>query len=317
MNRIAKSIVFATHCCCAVLLSYALGRPDVLQAHSNAEVSIPAQQDPAPPAVPAWARRKDGTMAHTRDEHATPSTKQPPGLYVAIGDSITYGTGVKQSCGPFPTQPVDIEEYCPDGTSYAILTAKGLRKAGIAGSFMNVGIGGAHVEQTISEELPYLPANTTIVSVYLGTNDSRVVRKLTLPISEAVEQFEEQYEKLLSAIHAKAPQARIVLINFPNQKYLADPKRFGDDITPRFDATSQILDKFIDDHYPKYSVVDTICNPSTYDPAMIFEAGVHPNEAGAAVLAKSVLHEILSPAPPSESCQWFNSSKAGDLIHLP
>ena len=306
-NIYGLSIIFYL---CVILLF-----PINFQAQTSTTPAV--SPDATPPAVPAWARRKDGSMAHLGDEHASPQTKQPAGLYVAMGDSITNGTGVKQSCQAFPGHPVDIEEYCPDGTSYAILTAKGLRKGGIAGSFMNVGIGGAHVEKVIAEELPFLPTDATIVSVYMGTNDSRSVRDLKLSIADAVSDFEEQYDKLLAAIHARAPRARIILINFPNQKYLADPKRFGPDITPRFDATSQIEDKFTDDHYPKYTVVDTVCNPATYDPAMIYEAGVHPNEAGALVLARSVLSAVLSPAPPPQSCPWFDASKAGDLIRLP
>lgn len=283
--------------------------------HAQAAAPPFATTDSAPPDVGAWQKRKDGTIAHTHDEHAIPTSKQPGGLYVAMGDSITNGTGVKQNCQAFPTHPVDIEEYCPDGTSYAILVAKALRKAGIAGSFMNVGIGGAHLAQVISDELPFLPPEATIVSVYMGTNDSRDVRKLNLSISDSVSAFEEQYEALLAAVHAKAPHARIILINFPNQKYLADPNRFGPEVTQRFDATSQIDDKFIDDHYPKYTVVDTVCNPATYDPAMIFEAGVHPNEAGALVIAKSILNAISSPIAPPHSCKWFDASLASQLIN--
>ena len=297
-------------------LLVAQSQGQVQQAAGQPPVTTDAARQPDAPrsGPPAWAINKEGSIIHLHDEHRVPSTRPPVGLYVSMGDSITMGTGATQSCRAFPTYPVDIEEYCPDGTSYAILVAKGLRNAGTAGSFMNVGIGGANVEDLTTKELPYVPANATIVSVYIGTNDSRKVRKPDLPIQQAVQQFEESYESLLENIHARAPRARIILINFPNQKYMAEPGRFPDDVLERFDISSQLLAKFIDGHYPKYTVVDTICNPASYDVSMRYEVGVHPNDAGSVVLAQSVLKAILSPpeAPP-QSCQWYDESRASQL----
>jgi lysophospholipase L1-like esterase len=232
-----------------------------------------------------------------------------------MGDSITFGVGVDKNCHAFPARPVDIEEYCPDGTSYAILVAKALRDAGVAGQFMNVGIGGAHVERVISDELPFLPPETTLVTLYIGTNDSRGVRDPNKPISEVVNQFETHFDELLAQIHARAPKARIVLINFPNEKYLAATYNVPDDVLPRYDATSQILAAFIDAHYPSYAVVDTICNPASYANSLLYKGGVHPNEAGAAILANSVVNVVLAKEPPAPAgnCQWFDAGKAAAL----
>lgn len=259
--------------------------------------------------IPSWARGKDGVLIPPHDEHATAATPPPAGLYVAMGDSITFGVGVTQDCHAFPTYPVDIEEYCPDGTSYAILTAKELRKAGVAGHFMNLGIGGAHVERVISDELPYLPSETTLVTLYIGTNDSRGVRDPKLSVADVVNQFEHHFDDLLSMIHAKAQKARIVLINFPNEKYLAATYHLTEDVLTLYDATSQALAGFINGHYPEYAVVDTICNPASYDDKLLFNGGVHPNDAGSAILAQSVLKVVLAkdPPPPPTSCQWYGS----------
>lgn len=264
----------------------------------------------APAGIPAWARDRNGHFIPPHDEHASPATPPPPGLYVSLGDSITYGYGVEQNCHAFPTHPVDIDSYCPDGASYAILTAKALRDAGVAGHFMNLGINGATIERVITDELPYLPANATLVTLYIGTNDSRAVRNPDNSISSVVQKYESHYEQLLQMIHEQAPQARIVLINFPNQKYLAAGYNVEEDVLPRYNRISQILATFVDMHYPKYPVVDTICNPVSYDQNLLYRATVHPNEAGAVHLAHAVTAVILAkhpPAPPA-SCTWYNEA---------
>ncbi len=269
-------------------------------------------QSSTPAEPPPWAKTSKGDILPPYEGHGKAATAAPAGLYVAMGDSITFGVGVKPNCAPFPTHPVDVDEFCPTGGSYAVQVARALRKAGIAGHFMNLGIGGAHVERVLAEELPYLPAETTLVTLYIGTNDSRVVKNPNHSIADVAAQFEQHFDELLAAIHAKAPKARIVLLNFPNEQYLAATYHVPDDVLPRYSAESQILAKFIDDHYPAYPVVDTICNPDSYDNSLLYEGGVHPNDVGAARLAAEVLKVVLAkkpPAPPRD-CQWFHSDTA-------
>jgi hypothetical protein len=177
----------------------------------EASTSAPAvlADHSAPADVPAWARDKEGNLVSPHDEHVTPSTPPPPGLYVSLGDSITYGYGVAQNCHAFPTHPVDIASYCPDGTSYAILVAKALRDAGTAGHFMNLGINGASVDRVISDEFSYLPADATLVTLYIGTNDSRAVRDPKNSIDMVVQKHESHYEQLLQMIHERAQQCAV------------------------------------------------------------------------------------------------------------
>lgn len=231
----------------------------------------------------------------------------PAGLYVAMGDSITYGYGTKPNCQAFPVHPVDINEFCPDGRSYAVLIARQLRADGVAGRFMNVGINGANIKRIMQDELPYLPSDATLVTLYVGTNDSRGVARY--PVDDVVRVYEKGYDDLLDAIHARAPQARIVLINFPNEKYLAASYHVADSVLPLYDDISQRLARFIDRHFPRYAVVDTICDPHSYDDSLRYNASVHPNEAGATFLAEAALRVISSPHPdsPPASCKWFNA----------
>jgi lysophospholipase L1-like esterase len=283
-----------------------------------AEPKLTPGNGPDDPRPAPWAISHNKADEPYKGPHGTPATPPPPGLYVAMGDSITYGVGVKVRCSPFPTHPVDVDEFCPDGTSYPVLVARALRAAGIAGHFMNVGIGGAHVDRVIKEEIPYLPAEATLINVYIGTNDSRPGATPKHDAKYVVGLFESQYEDMLKAIHAKAPHARIVLVNFPNEKYLNGSDstyKIPETALPLYDEISQVLTRFIDAHYPAYGVVDTACNPSSYDWSLQLGQGVHPNEQGAAILAASVLKVVLTakPAPPPASCKWYSEAVAADF----
>jgi lysophospholipase L1-like esterase len=289
-----------------------------------AQDAVPTDQGAAatqpvviPPGTPPWAV-SHGKITPIHVGNATPATPPPSGLYVAMGDSITHGGAASKSCNAFPLQPVDIEAFCPEGNSYAILTAKALRAAGVAGRFMNLGIGGAKVERVISDELPLLPADATIVSLYIGTNDSRGARFPGASVSTIVSAYQKQYDNLLAAIHKQAPHARIVLLNFPNESNLPNVHDLPADSLVRLDAAAQILDKFIDAHYPQFPVVDLICNPASYDAAMLSpKDGLHPTDDGHAAIAKALLDVLNAekPAPPPAKCKWFDSSTADTLLN--
>jgi len=272
------------------------------------------------PAVPAWTKGKQGAAMPAFDEKVTPATPPPAGLYVALGDSITWGRGVTINCQPFPAHPVDIASYCPDGTTYPVLVAMALRKAGIAGHFMNMGISGGTVDTIIANELPYLPAETTLVTISIGGNDSRFVRRKGMTVKDNVKLYEDQYMKLLDMVHQRAPKARIVLVNIPNYGTISKlGSRFTSDTAvdqQHFDATSQLMTKFVDSLYPKYAVADTMCQAYSYDMSVHFEGSAHMTEPGYAQMAKSVLSAIQNPAPPPAKCDHYDAAKADALMSM-
>jgi lysophospholipase L1-like esterase len=276
-----------------------------MAAISTHVVEAQAAKSPLSSPIPPWGIDSRKQPLPPYDGHGTPKTLPGPGLYVAMGDSITFGYGASVNCKPFPTHPVDMDEYCPNGTSYAALIALALRKRGVAGHAMNLGINGATVDRVMRDELPYLPENTTLVTLYVGTNDSRGVQKPEKQVMPLVEQFERDFDALLDAIHAKAPNARIILVNFPNESYINGGYHIPDSVLPRYDATSQILDSFIDDHYPRYAVADTACDKHSYDYSLLYRKTVHPNDAGSVYLANRVLKAIRFPKTPRSSCKWF------------
>ena len=293
-------MALAVVCAATALPCYAQGTPP------------PGGQAPPVSSAPPWALRRDGTAVPEWQEPGSPKPKTPPppGLYVAIGDSITFGYGTTRDCQSFPAHPVDIEAFCPSGTSYAALVAKGVRKTGIAGSFMNLGISGADLRRVLRDELPLLPAEATLVTLYIGTNDSRGAASSS--VEGVVKRFETRFEDVLTAIHSKAPKARIVLINFPNERVLAEELfstyHTAPEALPKFEVVSGQLAAFIDSHYPQYPVVDTVCMPESYRTDLLYRMSVHPNDEGSRILAKAVLKVITSATPPGppNSCKWLS-----------
>jgi lysophospholipase L1-like esterase len=272
------------------------------------KLSLPAT---VPTEKPAWVRSKHGTPFPAHSHPGKAATPTPPGVYVAIGDSITFGTGITDTCSTYPDHPVDIEEFCADhfGKSYPERVAYALRDAGIAGRFMNLGIGGATVGQVLKEELPWLPPDATVITLYIGTNDLRLVESHKLALDTTMQLYEKGYKMILDYLHQKVPNAKVVLVNVPNQKMLNGTGQYQPDQLAMLDKTSQLGDTFIDAMYPKYAVVDTICQPYTYDLALQFNGGVHPNDAGAAPLADLIVKgmEAKTPPAPAKTCTWFNN----------
>jgi hypothetical protein len=65
-------------------------------------------------------------------------------------------------------------------------------------------------EDVMAKQLPYLPANSTLITLYARTNDSRAVKDPTQTVEKVTNIYGKHFNDLLSAIHAKAPKARVV-----------------------------------------------------------------------------------------------------------
>jgi lysophospholipase L1-like esterase len=306
-------VSYSKFVCCCRSLALLLGTGMTAMSAHGQTVAAATPQVVPDSSVPPWAVRTGRPPLDEWKQPGNPRPRTPPpaGLYVAIGDSITFGYGATRNCQAFPAHPVDIDAFCPDGTSYATRVAKGVRDAGIAGHFMDLGINGADVSRILRDELPLLPAEATLITIYVGTNDSRGVTKN--PVNVVVEKYKRKFEERLATIHAKAPNARIILLNFPNERVLGEELmatyHTPSEALPKYEVVSQSLDTFINAHYPQYPVVDTVCLPESYNVDLLYRLSVHPNDEGASILAKAVLKVIKSPNPsaPPESCKWLSA----------
>lgn len=109
------------------------------------------------------------------------------GLYVAIGDSITFGYGLD----------------APGRDAFPYLVA---RKLGV--HVLDLGIPGVDARGALALESPRVPRSATIVTIFIGTNDADRIRRGTFTQA----QFRSTYRDLIAKAHAAAPNARIYLL---------------------------------------------------------------------------------------------------------
>lgn len=114
-----------------------------------------------------------------------------PQVYVALGDSITA------SIPPAGAAP-------DANTSYAWLYNSNV---------IDLGISGETAIGAITDELPQVPANATLVSIFLGVNDIYVKAMTT---GETTADYAAAMRTIVTGVRSKAPQARVVVFNLPN-----------------------------------------------------------------------------------------------------
>jgi sialate O-acetylesterase len=109
------------------------------------------------------------------------------GLYVAIGDSITYGYGLSS----------------PSRDAFPYVVG---RRLGIP--VLNLGIPGADARDALAFESNRVPHDATLITIFLGTNDADRIRRGLFNKA----QFERTYRTLIVEAHEAAPNARIYLL---------------------------------------------------------------------------------------------------------
>jgi lysophospholipase L1-like esterase len=158
-----------------------------------------------------------------RDSDANQPAR-PEIRYTAIGDSAAAGIGSRTPCRPFSA--------CENGTSYAAVLARKLGE-GARVRFLNMGMPGAVLSPTVEslaskqglflpgnfvdDEMPSVPPDTTLVTVFGGAND---VNALTEAIErgaagsdvdgyvdEQVRAFGRDYGRLIDGVAERAPAA--------------------------------------------------------------------------------------------------------------
>ena len=118
--------------------------------------------------------------------------------------------------------------------------------------------------------------------------------------------FGTDYTTLINGIRARAPNARIIVLNVPNAAGL--PYLTGASLAQRQAAqrvavgmTRTVVNALTSQNI---TVIDLMCDARSYLPSNYFSDGLHPNDAGYAFIASEVLKAVTSssyPAPQS-SC---------------
>ena len=262
------------------------------------------------------------------DDNPGPGPTDPtPTLihYTALGASDAVGAGASQPCPPF----VD----CPGATGYVQLIADGLRKKAPQFTLTNLGLPGAVLSREtqdlgnsvgigisvnfMQQEAPFVPPDTTIVTMFAGANDTNTIATAmdrgaatgtpaNIFIDQQVAKFATDYAAMIKTIRGRAPSTRIIILNLPN--FAGLPFAAGRSLRDRqwlqrlsVGFSTQGANVLAG---PNIIVIDTLCDSRSYAADTYSSDGFHPNDAGYAFLAGEVLraYDAGSWPAPAASC---------------
>ena len=258
-----------------------------------------------------------------------PTAPGPPGpgsaiIYSAIGASDANGVGSSVQCIP-------LDHTCP-GMGYVYVAARQLTAQGFTVSLTNLGLPTAVIGRDfevlgqqynraiignfIDQEAPFVPRNTTAVTVFAGGNEVNTITAAlgggagaSDPngyIDNQIRAFGADYTQLLNGIRDRAGSPRIVLLNVPNMAglpYLASASLAQRQAAQRaaVGMTRTVVNPLVSS---TVAVVDLMCDSRSYQRSNYSPDGLHPNDAGYAFMAAEVVRAVTSNAypPPQSNC---------------
>ena len=259
------------------------------------------------------------------DDDGGPGPSDPTQVhYTALGASDALGIGGSVPCVPFTP--------CTEGTGYVPRIARELRGTNAAFELTNMGLPGAVLSREVQDignsvgiginsnflqhEAPFVPASTTIVTIFAGANDSNTLAtaldrgiagagNANIYIDQQVAAFAEDYAELVSIIRRRAPSAEIFVLNLPNFAGLpfAENRPLRDrqwlqrlSVGFTVEGANALVRQNV-------TVVDLLCDPRSYLASTYSQDGFHPNDAGYAFMADAALAAINGGGrPPSADC---------------
>jgi lysophospholipase L1-like esterase len=211
--------------------------------------------------------------AANAQENGKPTVKIPKGRLVCVGDSITAGA--------LATRP----ERC-----YVSRLQWLASKAHSGLQVVNEGLSGFSTgayAYRADEKAQHIPTDTTLITIMLGTNDTRDKGSPDTIAANAAGNL----ERLIKAYQARVPNAKIVIIT-PTALY---PAKFTQNLRGAgYDETGPAKLNAIDEAYNALTqklglpLIDVSNLPAGEDTP----EGVHPNDLGHAKLAEVIWHGL-------------------------
>ena len=257
---------------------------------------------------------------------SAPSSAPAPGstiTYTALGASDTAGYGSSVPCVPFTD--------CPNGMGYVQVATRQLNAQGYKATLSNLGIPttvigpdfealGQQYNRTIignllDREVPFVPPNATVVSVFIGGNDVNTISSALGAgaggsdpagyIDQQVKAFGADYAALVKGVRSRAASARLIALNLPNLAGL--PYLAGNSLPQRQAAQRAAvgMTKVVNALTSQgVTVIDLMCDARTYQSSSVSSDGFHPSDAGYAFIAAELVKAITSTSypAPSASC---------------
>jgi lysophospholipase L1-like esterase len=256
------------------------------------------------------------------------STTSSVAIYSAIGASDANGVGSSVVCVPYTT--------CPDGKGYVQEIARRLQASGKTVTLQNLGVPGAVMSPAIQtmgnqlnrgiainfiqDEAPFVRTDSTLVTIFAGGNDANTIGSAlkagmggsnpTAWANQQLQSWAADMASLVTAVKARAPKARIVILNLPN--LAAMPYAAGYSTSDK-----QVLQQIADGLNAGINatasqgaiVVDMMCDSRLYNSSIFSSDGFHPNDAGYQLFADLIYAVAPTTAlttAPKSSCSYMS-----------
>jgi len=270
----------------------------------------------------------------------TPSITPTPApvTYAALGDGRAVGLTASVPCPVAPSGPaLPTPANCPGGTGYVPTLARMLGAA----TLVNLGIDNAVLgpdlladfnaapgnlgvtDDIITRELPLVPANATVVTVFAGLNDIEQIVQFagailrqggdpTAFVNAEMVKYENDRSATLAAVKTKAPAAKIVVANLPNYAWVSKNKNARAQAI--FYSLSAATDTYIHGLAQQGPVVvDLLCTSALYAAAPNQGGVVFFAQANQTLIAQQMANQIAATAPqapvglPAPGCPPYSS----------
>ncbi len=245
--------------------------------------------------------------------------------YTALGASDAIGYGSSAPCVPFTA--------CPDGAGYVQIVARRLREATPGMSFLNLGVPGAVLSREIMQignsvgrgivanfidgELPFIPRDSTIVTVFADANGVNAVGAALRTMASAeragfaqtqIQNFSRDFGSLVTGVSDRAPSAKLIVINLPNLArlpysagYTEDERLWLRTLSTGFTAAMNAT------RSSRVLVIDLMCHAPIYQASLYSSDGFHPNDNGYRALADLVSAALVTaPVTPPTTCSFMS-----------
>ncbi len=255
----------------------------------------------------------------------SPTAPTPGGTGVLYGNiSASDATGYMSSVECFP-----FTECAGNATGWVQTLFRRLQQGGPA-TINNTGVPGQVISQSfedlgrrigrtypgnfITNQVPFVKANTTVLTIFAGGNDANTIGQIIQAqqagddlrgfIDNQVRQFGEDVAALIRAVRQKAPNTKIVLLNLPNlggAPYMNRSSAIDRGIMQRIAVgmTDRINAQVGNNTF----VVDLMCDARILEPASFSSDGFHPSDRGYALMAEIAYPAVANtshPTPPSD-----------------
>lgn len=204
------------------------------------------------PPDPSTDTSTGGTPTTSRP--STPAATHQPIDYVALGDSYTIGTSVRNDAR-WPNQLV-----------------RALRPQVRLRLLENLGVNGSTSADVISEQLPELDGlGPDLVSILIGVND--VVQGI------AVETYRENVRVILDDLHGRLPVGRILVVSTPDYTLTSAGSEYPDPEgqSARIREVNDILRTEAEVRGLTFVDITPVANEVPSDSSLVARDGLHPS----------------------------------------